>query len=272
VDDQGRRHRAGAANHGHVEAVHRRADTAFDPPDQAQVGPVTEAQRGGQLPRYGERAGERGKQNHPIGRKPVTQRHGGGRAAEGVGDERAGRSVGRNDCCQRRGEFWYRRRSRSEGAGRGSAVTRCVDCHDAVAVSYQRRHERGELAAVAGPAVHEVNRRPVAPRLPDDTVARDVDSERLTRRQLGDPQSGWVPAAWQREPDALGPAGTQPGRRAFEQPEHATDRPPGTKETNDRAFLVGHGSGNSHAGTPSSQPADQVWAAASNTSTARRAR
>src|SRR5262249_22949990 len=136
-----------------------------------------------------------------------------------------------------------------EGAWGGRPVSRRVESGHAVAAGRQRLHERGELAAVPGPAVHEVNRRPAAPGLADDLVACDVHGEPLTGSQLRGARSGLWPAAGQGEPDPLGPPGPQPRSCVFEQSERAADRGWCSKETNDRAFLFAWRSDNRHRGT-----------------------
>src|SRR5215469_16210874 len=128
-------------------------------------------------------------------------------------------------------------------------MTRRVESDHAVAAGRQRLHERGELAAVPGPAVHEVNRRPAAPGLADDLMACDVHGEPLTGSQLRGARSGLWPAARQCEPDPLGPPGPQPRSCVFEQSERAADRGWRSKETNDRAFLLAWLSDNRHRGT-----------------------
>jgi hypothetical protein len=209
VDQQQRGSRHGPGQVGDAEGRQRHADPALDPPDHAGAGPLAEAEAAGEGAGVGERVGHRGQEHGPADGQAAAHGVGGGGRAQGVGDHGRGRAVAGHHRGQRVGQLQDGAAARPGGAGIGAAVAEGVEGDHPVAGLGQGSGERVQLAAPAAPAVHQVDRRALAPCFPGHRAAADLDLERAARRDqavaaAAGPRDG--------EPESFGPGRPRRGR------------------------------------------------------------
>ena len=202
------------------EVGQRVPDPSLDPSDHPGFGPRPKTDAASEVVGVEPDVRHRCHQHQTLDRQPIAHRHCRGHAADRVGDDGLGRALGHAHRGQRVDKIQDCRPPRARPSRLGLAMAGSVERDHPVPGRDQGADECTELGAPPTPSVHQAHHGPLPPAFAHHLSAVQRELKRVPHRHL---RSGSCRPAGHREPQALGPTGTQSRRGSLQEAERDPD-------------------------------------------------